>query len=151
MTLEDAVRLAIEVLDHDQDDDEVASRKLSEAAGISIGSASTLITFVPLAFGRVRLSGSPLRFPLTYVRCDESGQGFKRRSFEANLAFQEARRQAQRLMNDSSSTEELLAMASRSPEFQAVNSALTDGARIENLELLEPVVAHDELDLSLTI
>ena len=54
MTLEDAVRLAIEVLDHDQDDDEVASRKLSEAAGISIGSASTLITFVPLAFGRVR-------------------------------------------------------------------------------------------------
>jgi len=87
-------------LGHDQGDDEVASKKLSEAAGISINSASTLITFVPVAFARVWLSSSPLRFPPTYVRCDESGQPVKRRYFEANPAFQEAHRQAQRLMNE---------------------------------------------------
>jgi hypothetical protein len=148
MTLKDTVRLAIEVLGHDQGDDEMVSRKLSEAAGISINCASTLITFVPLAIARVWLSGSPLCFPPSYAVSDASGQPVKRRYFEANSAFQEAHRQGQRLINAKYPTEKLLAIAARSPEFQAVNAALHDGAHIENLELTEPIVAYDDLDLS---
>jgi hypothetical protein len=148
MTLEFAVRAAIEVLAMDKSDDGTVSRKLSEVMGISINSASTLVTFIPLACARFWLAGSPLRFTPTYLQSDESGNAAQRKSFERNSIFRESYRQAQQLIGAEDSNDKLLTIASRSPEFQAINAALHDGARLEDLELAEPIVAFDDVHFS---
>jgi hypothetical protein len=146
--LEDAVRITIEILTDSRDDDAAASQCLAETARISGASASTLITFVPIAFARVWLAGSPLRFPATYLRCIESPEPLKRESFDANPVFLTAYQQAQQLIRDGFSNDKLLAIASRGPEFRAVNTALLDGAQLENLELAELVVTYDDFNLA---
>jgi hypothetical protein len=146
--LEDLVRIAVEILAESRDNDATASQCLAETAKISGASASTLIMFVPIAFARVWLAGSPLRFPATYLRCYESEGPLKQESFDANPVFLTAYQQAQQLIRDGFSNDKLLAIASRSPEFRAINAALHDGARLENLELVELLVTYDDFNLA---
>jgi hypothetical protein len=146
-SLEDVVRAAIELLAEARHDDAAASSLLAETARISGASASTLIMFVPIAFARVWLAGSPLQLPTTYLRCNKSGEPLKREFFEANPVFHEAYGQGQQLLNAGYSKDKLLAIVARSPEFRAINVALHDGARIENLELAELVVTYDDFNL----
>jgi hypothetical protein len=146
--LGDAVRIAIEILAESPDDDATASQCLAETVGISGASASTLVAFVPIAFARTWLAGSPLRFPATYLRCNESEGPLKQESFDANPVFLTAYQQAQQLIRDGFSNDKLLAIVSRSPEFRAINTALHDGAHLENLELEEMVVTYDDFNLA---
>jgi hypothetical protein len=146
--LEDVVRIAVEILAESPDDDATASQSLAETAQTSATNASTVITFVPIAFARAWLAGSPLRFPATYLRCYESEGPLKQESFDANPVFLTAYQQAQQLIRDGFSNDKLLAIVSRSPEFRAINTALHDGAHLENLELAELVVTYDDFNLA---
>jgi hypothetical protein len=146
-THQDAVNLAIKFLADAQTGDDSASQRLADAANISLAKAGVLITFVPIAFARVWLAGSPLKFSPTYLRLNQAGEPLKREYFEANPVFAEACWQARQLIESGYSHCKFLAIASRSAEFRAINSALHDGAQFENLEPAEPVITCDD-DLS---
>ncbi len=104
-------------------DDEL--RAHLERAGVEPWLAARLVTFLPLALGRVLLAGA------TVAQTLDEGEG--ERPLAGEPVFLAAETRARR-----ASKQELEAIGLRSSEVQAVNTALHHGSRLEDL-VLSPV------------
>jgi hypothetical protein len=103
------------------------------------GAAQTMHAahMVALAYCRLMVKGSGVRFEETYKHCDENTGDWRRCSLAEDELFGEATECASvgGLTGD-----EVLAIASRSPEFQAINQLLMKGVALANIQLTEPLL-----------
>jgi hypothetical protein len=102
--------------------------------------AERLVAFAPLAFGRALLARFPVRLPDSAIIVDARGE---RR--EIRLAEEPFFAEAQELARDAydrgtMTREEFAAIALRSAEVKALNDALTQGAKAEDMVFSPPVV-----------
>jgi hypothetical protein len=119
----------------DADDEQIEESLLEQ--NINAMLAEQLIAFVPLAFGRVLLEQDGPRFQPTYTLENLVDRSTTHLPLRDQPLYKAAYKVASEWRG---SREEFWAIAGRSPEVKAINSALQDGAELQNLILSEPMV-----------
>jgi hypothetical protein len=108
-------------------------------AGFEQTLATRLVEFIPLAYSRVWLAGRGVQFTDYYLRMSADRKTYTEYKLEDEPVYREAVAAAQSEIAAGSGFDELLPIVGRSAEFKAINSALNDGAMLEDLELSAPV------------
>ena len=110
--------------------------------GFSAEMASAVITFMPLAVGRVLLGRMGVKLPDEYIRADAQG----RERFRGALLDEPVFRETLALVPEvlAQGEEVVQSIMVRSPEVLAVNQALQSGSRPEDLMAGRPVLGWDE-------
>jgi hypothetical protein len=106
--------------------------------GLSRQLAARLVEFLPMAYCRVMLQGSGIQFSNSYRRAAQTGILDAEPIWSAayNFAGNEVRRGISR--------SDLLAIAGRSAEFQAINELLNKGSKLSDVKLTAPFLAWPE-------
>jgi hypothetical protein len=110
------------------------------ADGLKAALAARLVEFLPMAYCRLLLKDSGVRFPNTFQRRQARGKSSSERLLSSepvwNAVIAFARDEAARGI----SPDDLLAVAGRSAEFQAVNQLLNNGSQLRNIALTPTVL-----------
>ncbi|HEV7767403.1 MAG TPA: hypothetical protein VGQ76_20550 [Thermoanaerobaculia bacterium] len=114
-------------------------RRALQSAGLMQEQASDVIEFVPLAFARTFLDGMGIVFEDEYVRVDDQGRERMRRKLMDEATYRDALAVAPEVMA-TAGQDAFLAVASRSSELQAVNTALHHGVDPAGLQASEPTM-----------
>ena len=119
-------------------DDQVLARLFEQ--GMNEDLAKRLLTFIPMVYVRILLGNTPVRFPDSYeIEIQgESRRELHRFSDEPSwpIIYAFARAEIARGL----SSKELLDIAGRSAELDAINQALNAGCQLENAQLGNAVV-----------
>lgn len=106
--------------------------------GIERVYAARLVEFIPAIYCRLLLRPSGVRFSETFVRELESGEWTGEQTLGSHPVWLEISHYASTRGQDLSPAE-LLSIAARSAEFDAVNQMLNDGSKPRDL-ILSPLV-----------
>jgi hypothetical protein len=136
------IERAIRVFSQHTGSDDAALIEALCRAGIARGKAIRLVEFMPLAFSRALLHGSGVTLSETYVRTLPDGALSPPRPLTGEPDYAEALKAA----CSGVAQAEMLAVAGRCAEFQAINRALHAGAELENLECSPPIFMWVEED-----
>jgi hypothetical protein len=123
-------------------DEEIVSKLL--AAGVDRSTASRLVEFLPMAYCRVVLADSGVKFCEHFQRRLADGKLSAERPLDsdplwaATLSFAWAEKQS------GVSGESLLAVAAHSAEFDAVNQLANQGAKLDDIVLTPTVFQWQE-------
>lgn len=143
MTARDAILRAVPVFAAHAGDGPVAIRGELKKVGIPDQLAAEIVEFLPVALSRAMLNGMGIRFADHYVRQAAQGQVIG----EKLLTDEPVYREGLAIANEVSVMGEdlFMAVASCSPEYQAIKRAMHSGAQPEDLQCAPLVVlAHDE-------
>ena len=108
------------------------------SGGIAEEIAWKILTFTPLAFCRVMFKSSGIHFSATYIQRKNLNLE-EEKYFNDELFFGESITIAESKVGGTSG-DYWLSIAGRSAEFQAINSLLIQGSRLENIRLTKPIV-----------
>ena len=107
-------------------------------AGMSRQLAARLVEFLPMAYCRVMLQNSGVQFCNSYARSSQTSV------LDADAIWVAAYQFALIEVGRGVARSDLLAIAGRSAEFQAVNELLNRGSNISDVRLTAPVLAWPE-------
>ena len=126
------------------DEEELAAKFVGH--GFNLEEARRLIAFLPLAFGRVLLRRMGARVQSTYMRTAPNGAAVERR-LDKNEFWREISDFVDEQVIRGLSGGDLLLLAGRSAEFDAVNQLLNQGSDARAIVLSPPVFSWiDESD-----
>jgi hypothetical protein len=140
--MEKEIAMTVQVMRSNLNSSEQILKTLVER-GLERTVAAHLITLVPIVYGREGLSGCGISFSMTYI--GESGRECRLNSLPfwgEIVAF------ARSEIANGATSDDLLAVAGRSSEIDAINKALHAGSKIENLVISPPVFLWPELSLT---
>jgi hypothetical protein len=113
-------------------------------AGFDERTSARLVEFIPMAYCRVLLESTGVKFPDTFQRRNAGGTVTpliplaSEPIWEAGLAY------ARIDVQNGITRDEKLQVAGRSAEFHAVNELLKKGTRLENIALIPAVLTWPE-------
>ncbi len=139
MTVRDAILLAIPVFEADPHGGPADTRAALEAAGIPSALAAAVVDFLPLALARAMLDGTGVSFAPHYVRKTALGREIGTKLLADEPVFREGLAIACEVSAHGGGG--FMAVAVRSPEYQAVSRALDAGARADDMECAPPVIS----------
>jgi hypothetical protein len=140
----DSIAKAVAVIRVSTDSDEVALYRNVVAKGLAPDLAARLVEFLPMAYCRLMLQPSGVRFSGSFRRRLPNGQITPEQPlssepiWDAVLAFAKAE------IDRGISTENLLAVAGRSAEFDVVNQLAEKGSKLSDIVLTSIVLAWSE-------
>ena len=105
------------------------------AQGVQATMAARLVEFVPMVYCRLMLTPSGARFPSTYRRKLADGQVSKELPLESESVWKAAKAFAGEELERGVSAQNVLAVAGRSAEFDALNQLLNNGSNLANVAL----------------
>jgi hypothetical protein len=114
--------------------------------GIDPESAAHLVDFLPMAYARTMFSTSGARFPETFQRTDKNGNLLPEQALTSEPFWNEVFTYAQSDVQRGISTQDLLAVASRAAEYNAVSKIQSDGGNLSDCEFSSPIFIHPEMD-----
>jgi hypothetical protein len=142
MTVRDAILLAIPVFVAHARRGPSAVRAELQQAGIPTGLAAEIVEFLPIALARAMLEGMGIHFADHYVRQTAQGQVIGEKLLAEEPVFREGLSIAGEI---SGGTDDFMAVAGLSPEYRAIQKALSSGSQPEDLQCAPPIVlANDE-------
>jgi len=112
-------------------DDESVFRALVDR-GVERSLAARIVEFLPIAYCRVLLVKSGVRFSNSFAR---AGSPLRMQSFSCEPVWIPFLAYAESEIRDGEASREILTVAGRSAEFQAINQMLNKGAELKNLAL----------------
>jgi hypothetical protein len=115
-----------------------------QEAGIPKAISNRLLEFMPLAFARVFLDGLGIEFGEYYIRFDSKTNRKISKKLVDEPVYRESFAFASSLLAEQKAGDELISIVSRSSEFVAMNKAMNDGSRPEDLISSPPVLLWDE-------
>jgi hypothetical protein len=113
------------------------------AEGVEPKYAARLVEFLPMAYCRLILAANGTRFPDKFRRRIHDGTLSPERTFASEPAWMEVMRFAKTEQGQVTASE-LVAVAARSAEFDAVNQLLNRGAKAEDIALTTAVLSWPE-------
>ena len=120
--------------------------------GASPAEAEAAAVVVPLAFGRALLHRIGVRVPDEVILASAAGGKDRTvRLADLTLARQAIRFAETAVTHGVVASDQVAALAMRSPEMQAVNNALHAGSRAENLVLSAPILTMSDAALALLL
>lgn len=122
--------------------DEAVSRLLV-AEGVERDLAARLVVFLPMAYCRLLLSRSGVRFSDNFRRLLPDGSISTEKPLSSEPVWESLVTFAQSEIERGMAEHDILAVAGRSAEFHAVNQLLQSGSRLENVVLSTPVLTSD--------
>jgi len=102
--------------------------------------AARLVEFVPMAYGRLLLSPSRVRFSDSFQRRLSDGNVSEPRPLTSEPVWNAALEFASREVKSGLSVDDFLFLAARSAEFQGVNQMLNQGSKLENIACTSPLL-----------
>jgi hypothetical protein len=120
----------------DLDDEALFAQLLGK--GVERRTAARLIEFLPMAYTRIAIGNSGVRFPETFDRRLQDGTT-QQYSFSSEPIWLAALAYARSEAENGASRNELLAIAARSAEFDAIQQLLTSGSKLQHI-LLTPAL-----------
>ena len=123
-------------------DDEIYRRVVG--TGIEPRHAARLVEFIPMAYCRLILSGTGTRFSDMFQRRQRDGSLSPERTLGLEPVWTEIMSFAKAEQSRGVTRTDLLAIAARSAEFDAVNQLLNRGAKPEDIALSTVVLAWPE-------
>jgi hypothetical protein len=144
MTTRDAILLAVPAFAAHARGGPSAVRGELEKAGVPAPLAAEIVEFLPVALARAMLDGMGIEFADHYVR--QTAQG--RVIGEKLLGDEPVYREGLAIAGEISGMGEdvFIAVAGRSPEYQAINRAMNSGSRPEDLQCAPPVMLANPED-----
>jgi len=115
-----------------------------QEAGIPKAISNRLLEFMPLAFARVFLDGLGIEFGEYYIRFDSKTNRKISKKLVDEPVYRESFAFASSLIAEQKAGDELISIVSRSSEFVAMNKAMNDGSRPEDLISSPPILLWDE-------
>jgi hypothetical protein len=115
--------------------------------GIDPEIAAHIVDYLPIAYARSMFSTSGARFPDTFQRTDKDGNLLSEQTLTSEPAWNEVFAYAQLDMQNGISTQDLLAIASRSSEYNAASQALSKGENLSDCTFSPLILLHPEIDL----
>lgn len=100
--------------------------------------ASQVADFMPIAFGRLKPPAPGLKFHDHYVRIDSQGRLRDYKPLDGEPAYREALSMGNELLNTGAAPVNVIGRIS--PEFQMIKWALSNGSKVENLDLSPPIL-----------
>jgi hypothetical protein len=118
-------------------DDEIYLRLV--AAGIKPEYAARLVELLPMAYCRLVLAGSGMRFPEVFQRKLRDGSISTEQALTSEPLWNDVLSFARTEQERGATGKDMLAIAAHSAEFDAVNQLLNKGAKAEDIVLTSPV------------
>lgn len=115
-----------------------------QEAGIPAVISNRLLEFMPLAFARVFLDGLGIEFGDYYIRFDSKTNRKVSKKLVDEPIYRESFTVASTLVAEQKAGDEFISVVARSSEFVAMNKAMNDGSRPEDLVSSPPVLLWDE-------
>ncbi|NNE65659.1 MAG: hypothetical protein HKN33_03760 [Pyrinomonadaceae bacterium] len=140
MNLEQSMDLALAVFTQYESSTWDALEKAMYDSGISKLNAERILEFMPLAFGRVMMRDSGVKFHDTYQRKKPGSSRSKKFSFADNEVFAASLKYAERQANSRSGIERLTAVSARSPEMKTIQDLVNEGSDPKSIVLSSPVL-----------
>jgi len=106
--------------------------------------AARLVEFLPMAYCRLILRDSGVRFPNTFQRRLTNGTISSERLLSSEPVWNDAIAFARDEAKRGISREDLLVVAGRCAEFQAVNQMLNDGSQLKDIAVTPTVLMWRE-------
>ena len=145
--MEDTIARTVPILrDSPNLSDESIYHKLLEA-GIEQQLAARLVELLPIAYCRVTMSNSGIRFSKTFRRKLADGS-VQEREFSSEPVWDAANRFARAEIAKGVPRKDLLNIAARSAEFHAINQLLNQGSKMTNVRLTAPLFTWPEQGLT---
>jgi hypothetical protein len=107
--------------------------------GIERRLAARLVEFLPAAYCRAILEPAGARFPDTFRRCRRDGTITPEVLLESEPVWLAVLAYARAEINQGISRQDKLRLAGRSAEFQAANTLLFQGSKLQNIVLIPAV------------
>jgi hypothetical protein len=123
------------------DDDEVFERLIAE--GIERRLAASLLTLLPMVYVRIMLEKSKVRFAEFYEQQLPSG-GSEKRQLSSEPAWEPSNEFARAEISRGISKQDLLNVAGRSAEFDALNRLLNHGHKLDTASMTPCLVPWRE-------
>lgn len=108
--------------------------------GMKPALAARLVEFLPMAYCRLLLKDSGVRFPDTFQRRQATGKISSERFLSSEPIWKAVTTFAASEAERGISRDDLLSVAGRSAEFQALNQLLNKGAKLRNIVLTPTVL-----------
>src|SRR5262252_9393415 len=124
--------------------DEIAVCRRLVAQGVDRPTAARLVEFLPMVYCRLLLTGIGLQFPETYRRALPDGTTTPPTRLSRDPLWNELMSFARSEITGGVEGQQLLAIAGRSAEFDAVNQLLNRGSKPADLRLTETVLMWPE-------
>ncbi len=120
------------------EDDEIYVALIHQSVESRI--AARLVEFVPLAYGRVLLANSGVRFSDSFTRRLSNGKVSEPQLLSSEPVWNAAVAYARTEIAMGVSAEDFKLMAYRSAEFQGVNQMLFQGSELKNIACTPPLL-----------
>lgn len=140
MKTNDAIVRAVALLRSRPDLDDVGVYRVLAGQGVERPMAARLVQFLPMIYCRLIFLKSGLRFPETYRRVLADGTYSCSVSLSGDSLWNEASKFAEAEIESGANSQSLLAIASRSAEFDAANKLLNSGGKLEDIKFTEPLL-----------
>ena len=114
------------------------------ADGLKPAVAARLVEFLPMAYCRLLLKDSGVRFPNTFQRKQANGKISSERLLSSEPVWKAAIAFARDESERGISRGDLLAVAARSAEFQVVNQMLNQGSNLRDIALTPALLMWQE-------
>ena len=110
------------------------------AHGVERPTAARLVEFLPMVYCRLLLAESGVRFPETYFRRLPDGGRTPSAQFSSEPLWNELTKFAKSELSSGVERQQLVAIAGRSAEFNAVNELCNRGSTLADIQFTEPVL-----------
>jgi hypothetical protein len=143
MEILEAIQLAIPIFHEHKDSTWKTLGEALKEAGIPASLSNRLLEFMPLAFARAFVDGLGIEFGEYYIRFDPKTDKKVSKRLTDEPVFTESFSYASSLIAGKQEGNEFTAVVFRSSEFVAMNKAMNDGSRPEDLVSSPPVMLWD--------
>ena len=106
--------------------------------------AARLVEFLPMVYCRLLLAQSGLQFPDTYRRLLSSGTHSDSLKLSSDNIWNSAIAFAKAEIKGGAKSQDLLAIAARSAEFEAANKLVNSGSALKDIRFTEPILMWPE-------
>lgn len=143
MEIIEAIELALPVFHEHKDSTWKTLGEALKAAGIPANISDRLLEFMPLAFARAFVDGLGIEFGEYYIRFDPKTRKKVSKRLVDEPVYRESLSFAFSLIAEKKAGDEFTAVVFRSSEFVAMNKAMNEGSRPEELVSSPPVLLWD--------
>ncbi len=144
MEILEAIKLALPVFHEHKDSTWKTLGEALNEAGIPASLSNRLLEFMPLAFSRAFVDGLGIEFGEYYIRFDPKTNKKVSKRLADEPVYTESFSFASSLISGKKAGDEFTSIVFRSSEFIAMNKAMNDGSRPEELVSSPPVLLWDE-------
>jgi hypothetical protein len=114
------------------------------AVGVDASTAARLVEFLPLVYFRVLMANSGVRFSGAYRRVRPDGTKSPPILFSSEPLWNQVMEFAEAEVRRGAHRQQLLVIAGRSAECEAVNKLLNQGSKLADVGLTEPLLPWPE-------